>query len=303
MSRFQFTIPVFLAPWVIVVCAGGCGPKKGPEKGPPPPLAQTSEAVDFGDDWAKVEEVLTGSRPGEITSGAPNTTPSGWALVLCTFQGPAAASEAALYQHRAAAMAPELAQGLSHHRTKDGWMVTYGTYGGWDDPLAMDDSRRIRAFTANGTPLFPQAMLADVAQDGDVATLHPWDLRIIRRMHPDVEPLYTLNVAVWGEFDGGGVTEDERRNKAQGYAATLRARGYEAFFHHDEARGLSDVTIGVFDKRALDVRSGLMSSEVVNLIRDFPQRLINGEPLMESVSPIDAEHGFRAQEPRLVLVQ
>jgi hypothetical protein len=62
------------------------------------------------------------------------------------------------------------------------------------------------------------------------------------------------------------------------------------------------VTVGLFDKTALDPQSGLYSYEVEQLLRRFPEHLVNGEPLME---PLDFKHpqlGTRLQKPRLVLV-
>ena len=85
-------------------------------------------------------------------------------------------------------------------------------------------------------------------------------------------------------------------------ADALRGQGYEAYFHHDEDRRLSMVTVGLFDKTAIDPESGIWAPEVKLLVRRFPARLVNGEPLREPVSRFQEDLGTRVQEPKLVLV-
>jgi hypothetical protein len=62
------------------------------------------------------------------------------------------------------------------------------------------------------------------------------------------------------------------------------------------------VTVGLFDHTAYDAQSGIFAPEVELLIRKFPARLVNGEPLNEPVNPRFPEFGTRVQAPKLVLV-
>jgi hypothetical protein len=132
--------------------------------------------------------------------------------------------------------------------------------------------------------------------------LHPHDLWTVRRAYPNVVPIYSLDVAIWGDFDSGELPISTRRNLAEQYAATLRSRGFESFFYHDDEQNLSSVTVGLFGHNAVDAETGFYSWEVDSLLEQFPERLVNGEQFMEFRNPYDPALGMKPQQPRLVEV-
>jgi len=124
----------------------------------------------------------------------------------------------------------------------------------------------------------------------------------VRENYPNVRVLYTIEVAVWGDFGGGVLKDNERRRLAHDYAQALRQDGHQAWFDHNERKKLSTVTVGIFDHTAIDSDSGIHSDAVERVLRQFPARLVNGELLMEPVSPGDPGAGTRVQKPRMVEV-
>jgi hypothetical protein len=82
----------------------------------------------------------------------------------------------------------------------------------------------------------------------------------------------------------------------------LRAKGHDAWFHHDEDSETSVVTVGMFDRRAYDAQSTLFSAEVEDLMRQFPANLLNGEPLLVPVDASNPSGKTKAQPCRLVEV-
>jgi hypothetical protein len=140
--------------------------------------------------------------------------------------------------------------------------------------------------------------------------LHAYDLLSARKAHPKVNPLYTLDIAIWDDFDSNEMTWAEIKRKAEAYAMQLRQEGYEAYFYHDAPNERSTVTVGLFDRTAINSTSGLYSSEVTELIRKrFPQRLVNGEPMFEYEKPFENKRAkdkdkikTKPQTPVLALV-
>jgi len=58
----------------------------------------------------------------------------------------------------------------------------------------------------------------------------------------------------------------------------------------------------LFDHNAVDAETGFYSWEVDSLIAQFPERLVNGEELLELRNVGDPSSGMKAQQPRLVEV-
>ena len=198
---------------------------------------------------------------------------------------------------------PQLA-GARVHTTSSGSMVIYGTYESAQDPLAQRDKDTIKNIKIGNPPrqAFPRAMLTRIRLQPIAGIRNPHDLMSLRQRHPNVDPLYTLQVAVWGDFDSGTLTLAQIHRKAEAYAAQLRAQGLEAYFHHDDDQQLSVVTIGAFDRRAIDPQTSFFSPEVEALIQRFPKHLVNGEPLMEKRVDRNRRHVEQPQTPRLVEV-
>lgn len=268
----------------------------------------------LGQDWDSAVKPRGGTQnaSGANSAGAPAHTPlssaSTWSLVLGTFtdDNHAQAAEEMVRQLRLAS--PPVVGARTHPATR-GTMVVYGNYTGRDDPKAKADEEALRKVSFRGQPMLGRIMLArlEAARGGPGAgALHPFDLMSARQAHPSVNPLYSLDVAVWIANDdpklGDRISFDEVKKRAEAYARELRARNIEAYFYHDESGQRSSVTVGLFDRRAIDPRSQLYSIEVEDWIKRFPQRLANGEPLNEFIDKYKPDKGVQPQKPMLVLV-
>ena len=132
-----------------------------------------------------------------------------------------------------------------------------------------------------------------------LSTLHPHNLLSVRKTYPK-RLLYTLQVAIWGDSDNGKLTLKQIRSQAEAYTTKLRLQGHDAFFFHNDDSRLSMVTIGVLDHRVIDAQSGILSSEVKDLLRKFPNHLVNGEILYEPKDPRDPSKGNKPHRPHLV---
>jgi len=221
--------------------------------------------------------------------------------VLQTFSQEGHRQAAATMVRELQAAAPQLAEARVH-TTSNGSMVIYGNYQSAQDPAAQRDKNAVKQITINGHRAFARAMLTRIRLQPAPGTMHPFALMSVRQAHPKVDPLYTLQVAVWGDFDSGELTLEQIHRAAQAYASELRVKNIEAYFHHDDDQRLSIVTIGVFDRRAIDPQTGFFSPEVEALIRRFPLHLVNGEPLLEIKNRRDPRRSRQPQTPRLVEV-
>lgn len=262
----------------------------------------------FGENWEQAASGKpTGSTPpkgGASTSGdaAPRES-SIWSLVLGTFSNEAHEQAAHQMLANLPTIAPQV-QGARVHTTAKGSMVVYGKYTGRDDPRVAADETRLKAITYQGRPVFNRVILTrlDMRMQGQ---LHPYDLLSARRAHPKVDPMYTLDVALWmSQTDDpkDRLPYDEAKRRAESYASQLRAKGDEAYFYHDDERQWSIVTVGLFDRRAINPRSGLFSEDVTQLMKRFPERLVNGEPLEVYKDPKRPSEGTYKQPAKLVLV-
>ncbi|HMN96478.1 MAG TPA: hypothetical protein PKC43_08870 [Phycisphaerales bacterium] len=179
-------------------------------------------------------------------------------------------------------------------------MILWGQFPAIDDPAAQRELRRIQAYEYRGARPFAKAMLTRPEPTKKPPT-GPHDLRNLRRQRPEANPLYTLQVAVWADFDGTRSLEEIRR-AAEGYTGQLRSRGLDAWFHHDDDLMMSVVTVGAFGADAYNPRSTLYSDEVDALIRQFPQQLVNGERLLIRDDPRNPRSSETPLGPLLVEV-
>jgi hypothetical protein len=196
----------------------------------------------------------------------------------------------------------KLAGGAWVHTGAGGSLVAYGRYESAQSDDAQRDLAWIKGLTLNDLPAFPRAMLSRVNLRPAAAGYRPLELMSARIRHPRVDPLYTLEVAVWGDFESGKLSIEQIHRSAEEYARTLRTRGFEAYYHHDDDRRLSMVTVGLFDHTAIDQRTGLYGPAVEALLRDFPAHLVNGQELLEPVDGRRVQRGTRVQRPKLVHV-
>ncbi len=304
-SRFQvasdrsaaWALTMLLA--VAAACGAGLagcaadGPRAVPGGGETP-----ADGGDWGDDTARAA-----GRGGPLLNmgrAAPEAPTSAWAIVLGTYTGADHAASAANMLTGLSSVSPELRGGAWVHSDEKGSTVAYGRYDRPDGAEAQKDLEWVKKLTLVERPVFPRAMLALIPLRAP--TIHPLDIVNARRLHPDVKPLYSLQVAVWGDFESGALRPEEIRAAAIKYAQELRSQGYEAWFSVNEPRGVASVTIGLFDHRAIDSRSNLYSPEVEALVHKFPYHLVNGEPLLEPVDRRRPNRDTRPQQPRLVLV-
>lgn len=247
----------------------------------------------------------TGSLPrpvgSVVTSDAEVAPTTVWMVVLGTFSGDNQDQAAQTMLREVRTMDP-MFQDAWIHKTTHGAIVGFGKFDTPDDPAAQKSLKLTRSIEINGRPVFSRAMLSRVTPSTRGAQLKPYALLNARRLYPNVNPLYTLDIGVWLTDEAGSMKLAEVRRRSEAYAQQLRAQGYEAYFHHDDDKQLSTVTVGLFDHRAIDPESGLLSPEVKALRDRFPARLVNGEVLNVPIDPRRPSIGTEVQRPFLVLV-
>jgi len=251
-------------------------------------------------------EPTAGPRPGSTPGVTGVATPRAidqqgppWAIVLGTFSGEDHETAARDACEKLGERIPEL-RGAVVKSTPRGSMILWGSYAGPEDPAARKEVERMKAYEYKGARPFASAMLVrpEVTRKPPSG---PNDLRNLRRRFPKTDPLYTLQVAAWADFDGTKKLEEIRRS-AEAHAAQLRAKGYEAWFNHDDDLKMSVVTVGAFGNDAYDPRSTLYSREVSDVLKKFPQHLVNGEPLLIRTDPKNPRSAEFPQQAYLVQV-
>ncbi len=226
-----------------------------------------------------------------------------FAIVIATFTGGGHISNANKTLSSLAMQYPSLAPLIKVRKRSRGSVITYGDYSGYDDPKAKRDIKMLRSIPSRqGTPQFGQVMLSKFKSPKEREQLHPHDLWTVRREYPTIVPIYTLEVAIWGDFDSGQLPKTKRRAAAESYTSDLRSKGFDAYFYHNDDTSLSSVTVGLFSYRAVDPETGFYSLEVEAMVSRFPKRLVNGEPLLQYFNPKDPSQGSTAQKPCLVEV-
>lgn len=224
---------------------------------------------------------------------------STWSIVLGTFSGDGHEQSA----ENMLGTLPHIDGRLRNSRieqTRRGSMVVYGRFDGPDDPQAQRTLEQIKQIEMRGQPVFGRAFLTRVGSGSAHRSRHA--LMNVRERYPNVDPLYTLQVAVWGDFESGQLSPDRIREEAESYARQLRTEGFDAFVHHDDQQRISIVTVGLFDENALDPETGIMSRELRQLRERFSVHMVNGEPFEEPVDSRRPGRGTQPQRPPLVMV-
>ena len=268
----------------------GCGPKSATSQ-----QAAKAQEIDLSE-WGYEEE----QKPAVVIN--PEAGTPIYAITVATFTGNYHAESAREAASRFVLARPDIGRQLVVRSRRRGSVLTFGSYTGYDDPLAKNDIKALRNILFEGRPVFGQMILTRFRNPRSMQSLHPYDLWTVRRDYPTIVPIYTLDVAIWGDFESGQLPKSKRRTAAEQHAATLRSNGFEAFFYHDDELNLSSVTVGLFDYNAVDAETGFYSWEVDTLIQQFPARMVNGEQFMEFRNPGDPSLGTRPQQPRLVEV-
>lgn len=226
-----------------------------------------------------------------------------YAIAVATFTGDDHENAAKAVLSELVLKYPSIGRQLTTRKRSRGTALTYGQYTGYNDPTAKAHIEMLRsATTPQGRALFGQLLLTKFRPLRTKRALHPHDLWTIRREYPTVVPIYTLEVAVWGDFDSGLLPNAKRQAAAEQYASELRAKGYEAFFYHNDDSELSSVTVGLFSYKAIDAETGFYSPEVESMLARFPQRLVNGQPVLEYHDPSNHAKGSTVQPPCLAEV-
>ncbi|MFM1868015.1 MAG: hypothetical protein RL591_1423 [Planctomycetota bacterium] len=224
-----------------------------------------------------------------------------WSVMLATFTQLDHVERANAFRTQLVRDYPELASAFVR-RVGKGSAIVIGRFEGPQDAAAQSELKRVKAIERGKAKPFAGAMLVRTATDDASAATKPYDIRNLRMKYPKVRPLFTLQVAAWSTFGEKGVKYDDMRRAAERYCADLRAKGVDAWFHHDEDSETSIVTVGNFDRRAYDGQTTLFSPEVEDLMRRFPAHLLNGEPLMVPIDQSNPKGPKKPQPCRLVEV-
>ena len=281
---------------LITIASGGVGGcAETTAEGP----GRTTGAFDFGDDWETPVSSGAGRGGGGVGASSAVVAGASWSILLETFSTPDHRQVAGNMLADLPRVSPQLGAAWTH-AVDQGSMVVYGRYPSPKDPAAQRDLEWIKGLTRRDLPVFPRAMLVRVRLP-DPGPKSPLALTSVREKYPFIDPLYTLQVAVWGVF-GSDLSLARIQQDAEAYARRLRTRGHQAYVHHDPDSELSMVTVGLFDQRAIDSVSGLPNAEVQRVRREFPEHLVNGEPVRELLDSRNPALGTRVQEPMLVLV-
>ena len=268
------------------------------------------ELMDPGDDV--MGSVPVGKSFPERSSGSANSIATGkqtdaeggkgrWAVMLATFSETDHVARANAFRIELVRGYPELAQ-ATVRRWGKGSAIVIGRFEGPQDKGAQAELKRVKSIERNGRKPFSGAMLLRTSTDDASAAVKAHDLRNLRAKYPKVRPLFTLQIAAWSTFGESDADYAAMRKAAERYCAELRAKGEDAWFHHDEDSETSIVTVGNFDRRAYDARTTLFAPEVEDQMRRFPAHLLNGEPLMVPIDPSNPKGRAKPQPCRLVEV-
>jgi hypothetical protein len=180
--------------------------------------------------------------------------------------------------------------------------VYYGQYRRrWDkngvaqpEPAAQTMRDRIRSLSVGGQASYPFLMARIVPLPTETAETSPqWELA-------SCPGVYTLQIGV---FYDAPPDFTQRREAAEQAVELLRERGYEAWYHHGDAR--STIFVGSFDDSAvIEGRDGrqVYSQAVLNLQQaepDFQYNTHNGRIAYRTVAgQRTAETSFLIRVPR-----
>lgn len=226
-----------------------------------------------------------------------------YAIVIATFTGDSSVTAGENMRRQLSMQYPGLGTYMTVRPRSRGSVLTYGDYEGYNDTGAQADMKMLRKMRMqNGGQLFAQVILMRFKSSKTRSQLHPFDLWVVRREFPTMVPIFTLEIAVWGDFDSGQFPKERRHAVAEGYATDLRGKGFEAFFYHNDDAELSSVTVGLFGHTAVDAETGFYSAEVEAMLSRFQTRLLNGEEVHVYFNAARPELGSNIQPPCLVEV-
>ena len=199
-------------------------------------------------------------------------------VVLNTFNGSGSEWSARQWVQTAQNVVPSSMR-LDIFKVSKGHIVGFGRFKNLKDPNAQLAKEKIKKLiTRTGSPQFPRAFLTSIREQRDLSKAKDWDLWSVRRKYPNKKPIYTLDVAQFGNInrDGNAILDGRYQRMAEQYCSNLRARGLEAYFYHSPERALSSVVVGLFSRHDLDQETGVWGPKIESFLETFPARIFNG---------------------------
>jgi len=243
-------------------------------------------------------EPAPSAEPDGGISGSNAVRSGGWSIVLSTVGagGMDRAKEMLRIINDEAGL-----DGAYIDERSSGLVIAYGDYLGKEDPKATKDLERVRRIELMGVKLFEAAIITPPTEKSLHGSNPLNDLRSVRSRFGD-RAFYTLQVGVYGRGDYQMPSAEDLiafRRSAEQAVRELRAQGEMAFYYHAPARSM--VTIGVFGERDFDStkQPPTMSPELRALKARFPNNLLNGQGINETVRS-DSGKVTRLQASQLV---
>lgn len=184
------------------------------------------------------------------------------------------------------------------------FVIAYGGYDGPDDKAALLDLDRIKETVVDGSRPYLGAYLAPPSGAALSGTNDEYDLRTVKSRVGDWA-VYTLQVGVYGTDDGsvpGDPQLREFRRAAEAAVRELRAEGDQAFYYHAPYRSM--VTVGVFGESDFDATTTppIESQRLRDTRRKFPNNLLNGKGIRETITNSAGQRVTRLQPSNLVAI-
>lgn len=284
--RLLLIAGVFLPVFQVVVAGCASGPDAGSE-GLAPYAAQAAG-------------VLAVDEPAAADAAGGAIEPTWWSVtVVAVPSGRMDHAESILKTVRDAGL------DAAYVAVRDGRpVVAFGRYADPADAEAQDGLKRVRRTVIGDMSPFASAMLAPpvltrTGSDSDEA-----NLRTVRERFSRAQAAYTLQIGAYGRGDLGKPTAEELalfRREAEKAVRQLRAQGDEAFYYHGP--NMSMVTVGVLSETDHDgsTQPPIESARLRELRRKFPNNLLNGEGIRETVRT-ETGTAQRLQASRLVAI-
>lgn len=183
-------------------------------------------------------------------------------------------------------------------------VVSFGRYEDPSDADAQAGLRRVRRTVIGEMSPFASAMLSPPVQVRTGSETDEANLRTVRERFSKSQAAYTLQIGAYGRGDLGKPTPEELvlfQREAEKAVRQLRAQGEEAFYYHGP--NMSMVTVGVLSETDHDgsTQPPVESMRLRELRRKFPNNLLNGEGIRETVRT-ETGTAQRLQASRLVAI-
>ncbi len=227
------------------------------------------------------EPIATNEPVAKAKENDAATADRRWSIVLLSFTGEDNAQLASAACINVRGRYPKLAKAFVRERSS-GSVVVIGRFSGPSDPAVKPMLNELQAMVDGQVRPFARAMLTRLETSSESA-MGAFDLRRARQANPNARALYSVEVAVWSDFGSKEISLEQIRKNAEMHAKQLRAQGLAAFYHHDDDRRMSIVTIGLFGPDAYNAQTMLYSSEVDAIKKKFPKLLVNGEELRRPI--------------------